>query len=641
MSSVFYRILVMADDSSFAQIICGMLESGQSSSFQIVLAESSQSVVQRQVYESVDALLLGLHSPNAASLERVKEIHSQFNSLPILALIPAKADALGNRFLEAGAAEYLLKETLSRELLQKALKYAIDRIRAENAARQSEERFHELFENTKDILFTLDLDGNVTSLNKSAEDVMGWSRNETRQIHIKNLVAPEHLNLCSQMMQRILNEEPLQHFEISMLRKDGRKILLQVSARLIYSNGQKEGVQGIARDVTERRHLENMVQQAQKMEAIGRLSGGLAHDFNNLFCVISGHTELMSERLEPAHPAIRNLAQIKKAVDSASSLTRQLLAFSRKQVFHPRIMDLNAVVLETQKLLERLIGGHIEFFTSLHSQLGHVRVDPVQIEHVLVNLVLNARDAMPQSGKLTIETSNVDLEDGTKSRRTIVPAGNYVVLSVTDNGCGMDEETQSRIFEPFYTTKELGKGTGLGLATVYGIVKQSGGFIWVYSEPGQGTTIKVYLPRVDNPFTPLSLENSRTEIRKGTETVLLVENAESLRTLAKEFLKGSGYAVLDAENGKEALRIASGFGGTIHLLLTDVIMPGMGGKQLAEQLTSLRPSIRVLFMSGYSNDGIVQSGILTSGAPLLEKPFTREILVRRVRQVLDEVPQAS
>ncbi|HEY6265575.1 MAG TPA: ATP-binding protein [Candidatus Acidoferrum sp.] len=289
----------------------------------------------------------------------------------------------------------------------------------------------------------------------------------------------------------------------------------------------------------------------------------------------------------------------------------------------------------------RLVGGHIELFTSLNPQLGHVRVDPVQMEQVLLNLVLNARDAMPTSGKLTIATSKVDLEEGARSKRAIVPAGNYVVLSVTDNGCGMDEETQSHIFEPFYTTKELGKGTGLGLASVYGIVKQSGGFIWVYSEPGQGTTIKVYLPRVDNSPTPLPFENSSTEARRGSETVLLVENAESLRTLAKEFLKNSGYAVLDAENGKEALRIASAFAGTIHLVLTDVIMPGMGGKQLAEQLTSLRPATRVLFMSGYSNDGIVQSGILTSEAPLLEKPFTREILLRRVRQVLDEVEQVS
>jgi len=641
MQSSFYRILVMENDSSFAQNICDMLESNSNVSFQIVLAEAVSGAVPAPVYESVDALLLGVPSLDITGLARVTELHSRFNSLPILAMIPAGEAGLVQKALEAGAAEYLVKETLSRELLHKAIKYAVERTRNEIAIRQSERRFHELFENAKDILFTLDLEGNVTSLNKSAEEVMGWSRSEALQLNIKSLVAPEHLNLCSQMMQRILNEEPLQHFEISMLRKDGRKVLLQASARLIYSNGERHAIQGIARDVTERRQLENMVQQSQKLEAIGRLSGGLAHDFNNLFCVISGHTELLTEQMEPAQPALRNLAQIKKAVDSAASLTRQLLAFSRKQVFHPRVLDLNAEVVETRKMLGRLVGEQIEFFTSLQPALGSVRVDPVQLEQVLVNLVLNARDAMSQGGKLTIETKNVDLEEGARSKRSIVPAGKYVVLSVTDNGCGMDEEAQSRIFEPFFTTKELGKGSGLGLATVYGIVKQSGGFIWVYSELGQGTTIRVYLPRVDSSPALHSLGNPHTEVRQGSETVLLVENADSLRNLAKELLKASGYAVLDADSGREALRIASSFSGPIHLLLTDVIMPGMGGKQLAEQFTSLRPATRVLYMSGYSNDGIVQSGILESGALLLEKPFTREILLRKVRQVLDEVPQIS
>jgi PAS domain S-box-containing protein len=641
MQSSFYRILVMENDSSFAQNICHLLESNSNLSFQVVLAKVVPGVLPPSVFESVDALLIGFHALDGTALARIAELHSQFNALPIVAVIPSAEARLGRQILEAGAAEYLAMETLTRELLQKSIKYAVERMRAENALRQSEQRFHELFENAKDILFTLDLEGNVTSLNKSAEEVMGWSRSEALQLNLKSLVAAEHLNLCGQMMQRILNEEPLQHFEIAMLRKDGRKVLLQASARLIYSNGEKHGIQGMARDITERRQLETMVQQSQKLEAVGRLSGGLAHDFNNLFCVISGHTELLTEQMEPAHPATRNLAQIKKAVDSASSLTRQLLAFSRKQVFHPRILDLNAAVVETKKMLGRLIGEQIEFFTSLHPALGTVRVDPVQLEQVLVNLVLNARDAMPQGGKLTIETGNLDLEEGARSKRAIVPAGKYVVLSVTDNGCGMDEEAQSRIFEPFFTTKELGKGSGLGLATVYGIVKQSGGFIWVYSELGQGTTIRVYLPRVDSSPAPLSLGNPRTEVRQGNETVLLVENTESLRNLAKELLKASGYAVLDAENGKEALRIASSFGGPIHLLLTDVIMPGIGGQQLAKQLTSLRPATRVLYMSGYSNDGIVQSGILESGAQLLEKPFTREILLRTVRQVLDEVPQIS
>ncbi len=615
-----------------------MLQDRQNLSFEIVHAESLPAAAPILAAESFDVLLLDAQALDSVRITGMFKLQRQIGSLPIVALISEQQDALGPQLLDAGAAEYVLRETLSPQLLQRALRYAIERKRAEHALRQSEQRFQDLFENAKDILFTLDLEGNVTSLNKSAEEVMGWSREEALSINLKSLVAPEHANLCNQIMQRILNEEPLQHFEICLLRKDGRKALLETSARLIYCDGQKQGIQGIARDVTDRRQLEGMVRQSQKLEAIGRLSGGLAHDFNNLLCVISGHAELLSERLKESLPAARNVTQIKKAVDSASTLVRQLLAFSRKQVFHPQIMDLNKIVVETEKLLGRLIGEDIEFFTSLEFELGRVQVDPIQIEQVLVNLVLNARDAMPQGGKLTIETCNMDVEEGSRCSGRIAPAGKYVMLAVTDSGCGMDEETQSRIFEPFYTTKELGKGTGLGLATVYGIVKQSGGFIWVYSELGQGTTLKVYLPRVNDPVATLPSEETTRDVRRGTETVLLVENAAPLRALAKEFLKSSGYAVMEADNGKEALQIARAFSGPIDLLLTDVIMPGMGGKQLAEQLTSLRPPTKVLYMSGYPDDAVVKSGLLGRGTVFLEKPFTREVLLRKVRQALDELP---
>lgn len=637
MVSPSYRILMIENDSLFAGNIRGMLRDHQNSSFEIVHAESLRAAGPMLAVESFDGMLLDSDAFDSGGISGAFKMHPQISSLPIVALISGEQDAIGKKLLEDGATEYLVKGTLSGELLQRTLRFAIEQRRSERALRQSEQRFQELFENAKDILFTLDLEGNVTSLNKSAEEVMGWTKAEALSINLKSLVAPEHANLCNQIMQRILNEEPLQHFEINLLRKDGRKAVLETSARLIYSDGQKQGIQGIARDVTERRQLESMLRQSQKLDAIGRLSGGLAHDFNNLLCVISGHAELLYERLEETLPAARNVMQIKKAVESASTLVRQLLAFSRKQVFHPQIMDLNAIVVETEKLLGRLIGEDIEFFTSLEPELGCVQVDPVQVEQVLVNLVLNARDAMPQGGKLTIETCNMDVEEGSRCSGGITPAGSYVVLAVTDNGCGMDEETQSRIFEPFYTTKELGKGTGLGLATVYGIVKQSGGFIWVYSELGQGTTIKVYLPRViDSAATPPA-EQTTKDVRRGTETVLLVENAEPLRALAKEFLKSSGYAVMEADNGKEALQIARSFSGPIDLLLTDVIMPGMGGKQLAEQLAGLRPATKVLYMSGYPDDAIVKSGILGTGIMFLEKPFTRETMLQKVRQALDEL----
>ena len=537
--------------------------------------------------------------------------------------------------LEAGASEYLVKEALSKDLLQRALWCAIERNRSENSVRQWEKRFEDLFENTKDILFTVDLEGNVTSVNKAAEEVMGWPRNEALQTNIKDLVAPEHAALCNEVMRRIVSEEPLQHFEIAMLRKDGRRVLLEAGARLIRSNGNMDCVQGIARDVTERRQLENMVRQSQKLEAIGRLSGGLAHDFNNLLCVINGHTELLTEALQPSAPGMRSVTQIRKAADSAAALIRQLLAFSRRQVFHPQVVDLNVLVMETERLLARLIDEHIEFYTALDPALGRVLVDPVQVEQVIINLVLNARDAMPEGGKLTIETSNLALEEDHQSKFSQIPAGKYILLALTDTGCGMNEETQSRIFEPFYTTKEMGKGTGLGLATVYGIVKQSCGYIWVDSEEGRGTTFKVYFPRVASPLSEVR-PVKQIEISKGTETILVVEDAEPLRALTKEFLTDSGYTVLEAANGDEAIRIAQSHAGTIDLLLTDVVMPRMGGKPLVEQMTQVRPHTRVLYMSGYPNDGIVQAGILANGVTLLEKPFTRETLSKRVRQALDE-----
>jgi len=640
MESQSYQILFIGEDLSRTQAYMQMLQDAEDVFFDATRETNWQSGLTRIASRAPerplpDAILWELPTSSGATLGFMKDGIFQLGCIPVVLLISENQKQLGNQMIEAGASEYLVRETLNKDLLQRALRYAIERNRAENSVRQWEKRFEDLFENTKDILFMLDLEGNVTSVNKAAEEVMGWPRNEALKKNIKGLVAPEHAALCSEVMRRIGNGEPLQHFEIAMLRKDGRKVLLEVSARLIRSNGKKDCVQGIARDVTERRQLENMVRQSQKLEAIGRLSGGLAHDFNNLLCVINGHTELLTEALQPGDPTLRSVTQIRKAADSAAALTRQLLAFSRRQVFHPQVVDLNAIVMETERLLARLIDEHIEFYTALDPGLGRVMVDPVQVEQVIINLVLNARDAMPKGGRLTIETSNFDLEENHQSKISQIPTGKYVLLALTDTGCGMDEETQSRIFEPFYTTKEMGKGTGLGLATVYGIVKQSGGFIWVYSEEDRGTTFKVYLPRVASPLTE-TRPGRHIEISKGTETILVVEDAEPLRALTKEFLSASGYTVLEAANGDEAIRIAQSHAGTIDLLLTDVVMPRMGGKPLVEQMAQIRPNTRVLYMSGYPNDGIVQAGILANGVALLEKPFTREILSKRVRQVLDE-----
>jgi len=399
----------------------------------------------------------------------------------------------------------------------------------------------------------------------------------------------------------------------------------------------------LAAEITERKRVEEALRasegqllQAQKMEAIGRLAGGIAHDFNNLLTAINGYSELTMLQLKPEDPLMHNIKEVKKAGDRAAALTRQLLAFSRKQVLQPKILDLNVVVSEIEKMLQRLIGEDIELRTVLAPELGHIKGDPGQIEQVIMNLAVNARDAMEGGGKLTIETQNVYLDEGYVKQHTTVMAGSYVMLAVSDTGQGMDEETQKRIFEPFFTTKDVGKGTGLGLSTVYGIIKQSGGHIWIYSEVGQGTTFKVYLPRVDEEAQVYKPSQERQESRSGKETVLLAEDEEMLRNLIRQVLTSFGYQVLEAANGAAALVVCEQYQDPIHLLITDVVMPEMSGRELTGRLAGLRPEMKVLFMSGYTDDTIVRHGILESDLAFLQKPFTPHDLARKVREVLDE-----
>ncbi len=383
-----------------------------------------------------------------------------------------------------------------------------------------------------------------------------------------------------------------------------------------------------------RRDLERQLQQAQKMEAIGQLAGGIAHDFNNLLTAIIGYSELILVRLPEDDPTVADVREIKGAGERAATLTRQLLAFSRKQIVDPRVLDLNAVVANMEKLLRRVIGEDIELRTVLAADLGRVKIDPGQVEQVVMNLAVNARDAMPRGGALVIETVNAELDEGYARTHVAVRPGPHVMLVVSDTGTGMDEATKARLFEPFFTTKTPGKGTGLGLATVYGIVKQAGGNIWVYSEPGHGTTFKVYLPRVDEAAEPLGLEPAGPP-RGGFEVVLLVEDDAAVRALVREALGSYGYRVLEAADAEQALRLAEEHGAGIALLITDVVMPRTGGRELARRLTELRPDTKVLFLSGYTSDAILHHGILDRGVAFLQKPFTPEALARRVRQILD------
>ena len=385
----------------------------------------------------------------------------------------------------------------------------------------------------------------------------------------------------------------------------------------------------------ERKNLEEQLVQAQKLEAVGRLAGGIAHDFNNLLTAIIGYAQLALGRLQPDDPLRRRVEEIKKAGDRAASLTRQLLAFSRKQVMQPKVIDLNSVVAELERMLVRMIGEDIEMRTMLQPDLGNVKADPGQMEQVIMNLVLNARDAMPAGGKLTIETANGYLDETYAQQHVAVLPGAYVMLAVSDNGAGIDEETQQHIFEPFFTTKEVGKGTGLGLSTAYGIVKQSGGNIWVYSEPGKGTTFKIYLPRVDEAADEYKHPVATVDLPQGTETILLVEDEEMVLKVARESLMTCGYRVLEATSGKDALLICEQHRETIHLLLTDVVMPEVSGREVANRLLSLHPEMRILYMSGYADNAIVHHGVLDEGTNFIEKPFGPDALALKVRSVLD------
>jgi PAS domain S-box-containing protein len=450
-------------------------------------------------------------------------------------------------------------------------------------------------------------------------------------------VHPDDREFVDQAVKVALNEERPYSLDHRIVRSDGSQRIVHEQGEVTFGDsGQPVRMVGTVHDISERKQLEQQLRQAQKMEAVGRLAGGIAHDFNNVLMVIKGYSELLATKLESKSRLCSMASEIHQAADRATGLVRQLLAFSRKQVLHPRTLNLNRVVTSMDKMLQRLIGEDIELATALCPTLGCVRADPGQIEQVILNLAVNARDAMPQGGKLTIETADVELDESYAQHKLGARAGSYVLLAVTDTGQGMDEETKSRIFEPFFTTKEKDKGTGLGLATVYGIVKQSAGTVWVYSEPEQGTTFKVYLPRVGNVEEPAVLPAPVAETlapRQNPRTVLLVEDEASLRALEREYLEANGFKVLEAKGGADAIQRATRHEGPISLLMTDVVMPGMSGRALAEQLAECCPGIKVLYVSGYPDQTIARHGVLETEMHFLQKPFSAVSLKRKLSEV--------
>jgi PAS domain S-box-containing protein len=510
-----------------------------------------------------------------------------------------------------------------------------ERKRAEQELRSSEKRYRDLVEQANDIVFVLDLEGNITSFNRAGELITGFLRGEACKKNLADFAADEHKATVRRALEQHISGIESVSFEIEIISKSEQRIALDVNCRLRLQDGQPAQVQGIARDVTQSRRLKEQLQQAQKLEAIGRLAGGIAHDFNNLLGIVQGYAELLRGGVSEPKTK-KQLEGIILAAERGVSLTRQLLAFSRKQMLEPKVLNLNTVVSEITRILPRLIGEDIELRTKLSGDLGHVKVDPTQMEQVILNLVVNARDAMPNGGRLAIETANADLDAKYVNEHSVVVPGRYVLLSVSDTGIGMDRETQKHIFDPFFTTKPREKGTGLGLATVYGIVKQSGGYIWVYSEAAKGTSFKIYLPRVEEAPEEAKPAPVVTTIPRGSETVLVVEDNDSFRELIGEFLRGFGYTVLDAGDSEAALKVSDRHNGTIHLLVTDVVLPKITGPVLAEQLKARRPALKVVFMSGYAEDAITDRGILPSGIFLLQKPFTREALAHKVHEALTQ-----
>jgi two-component system, cell cycle sensor histidine kinase and response regulator CckA len=521
---------------------------------------------------------------------------------------------------------------------------AIERDLAKAELRAAEARYRTLVERLPAITYVAELgaEGPWHYVSPQIESILGFSPAEwlSRPANWMDRIQPEDRHIALAAEKRFQETHELFQAEYRMLARDGSVLWFRDEAVMLHdTDSQRLLMQGVMYDITERKRLENELRHSQKMEAVGQLAGGVAHDFNNLLMLIQAHNERVRERLAPGDPAHKDAVEIEHAVIRAASLTRQLLAFSRKQVLEPKVLDLNAVLTEVAKMLDRLIGKNIELKVAPAPSLWRVKADPGQMEQVILNLAVNARDAMPHGGKLVIETRNVELDEAYGRNHEGVVPGRYVKLTVADAGVGMDPETQARMFEPFFTTKEPGKGTGLGLATVYGVVKQTGGWISVSSEPGQGTTFEIYLPKIEEVEKPVATSLKRTmPVRppRGTETVLLVEDQDGIRDLVGESLRRNGYTVLHAVDGDEALRVAGQYAHGIDLLLTDILMPNLGGRELAQRLTQVRPGMRVLFMSGYPEHMSLSDEGTGQPAAVLQKPFSMDNLARKIRSLFDE-----
>ncbi len=499
-------------------------------------------------------------------------------------------------------------------------------------AESSERRYRELFDNANDLICTADVNGRFKSINKAAERISGYTREEARDLRLQELVAPEYLDVLNRMLKRKLEGNRQTVYEVEIISKDGKRVPLELSTRLTFEQGKPVGVEGIGRDISERRHLQEQLWLAQKMDAVGRLAGGIAHDFGNVLTIVTGYCALLLSVLPDGDPVREQVEGIMRAADRGSSLTKQILSFSQGQLVRPKLLSLNAVVSDQAEMLWRLLGEEVELATILNPKVGLVQFDPGQLDQVIMNLALNSRDAMPQGGQLTIATSRVEVDEDNTAHHGVEP-GTYLTLEVRDTGDGMTPETIERMFEPFFTTKP--SGTGLGLSTVYGIVRENGGAIEVDSEPGKGTRMRIYLPHAGDIIqaepAPAELEQPETG---RDEIVLLVEDEESVRRIVGRMLRNLGYEVIEAANEQDAVNISEG-DRRIDILMTDIVMPDIGGPQLADRIRSIRPDMKVLFMSGYTGGALNYHVQDQQEIHLLQKPFSPESMAAKLREVLD------
>jgi two-component system, cell cycle sensor histidine kinase and response regulator CckA len=640
------RALIVEDSPSDAKLVVrALLDAGLHVDFTRV--EEAEAMREALAKGAWDVVLSDWSMPRFSALRALATLRDSGLDIPFVVVSGTIGEETAVEAMRAGAHDFVLKDSLTRlapaierELAEHEVRAA--RRRAEDALRRSEGRFARLAESGIVGIAFADLEGNVHDANDAYLRMLGLSRADLRTDRARwDVVTPPEWRALDAAAFRQLRETGVAPpWEKELLGKGGARVPVLVAAATLDAtscialvadlSAQKEAEAALKR-------TEEQLQQAQKMEAIGRLAGGVAHDFNNLMTVIMGYTMIAKESLSDAEGLRTALAEVQRAAERATGLTRQLLAFSRRQVLQPRLVDVNEALAGMEKMLRRLIGEDVELTIVPRSRERTILVDPGQLEQVVMNLAVNARDAMPRGGKLTIETADVTLDERYAAEHVGSSPGRHVMLAMSDTGCGMDAATKARAFEPFFTTKPVGKGTGLGLSTIQGIVEQSGGSIWLYSEPGLGTTFKIYFPRADGNARPEPVAPSSSGSEpQGTETILLVEDDEPLRRLASLILRRAGYDVLEAGSGGDAILAAERHGPGIDLLLTDVVMPRMSGRELAERLRASDPSMRVLYASGYTDDAVVQHGVLERDVAFLQKPITAETLTRKVREVLDE-----